>query len=126
AQGDDCQYYGHAGAGDGPVEPVEKEQKADPKVEGSFNMQIMNAGGNDLRLLRGHEYLHQRFCKETHKKADEKAEDKGAQKSALHTLPDPVFFFCSIILGDKGGKCISKVLYRHVGKGVDLHRCRKS
>ena len=34
-------------------------------------------------------------------------------------------FFCPVILGDESGKGIAEVLYRHVGKGVDLHSGRE-
>ena len=87
--------------------------------------EVVDAGGDDLRLSGRHKNLHQRLGEDTYKKTDDETEEEGAQESALHSLPDPVFFFCAVILGDKGGKRVPKVLYRHVGEGVDLHRRRE-
>ena len=37
----------------------------------------------------------------------------------------PVVLSCAEILGGENGKCVSEVLHRHIGNGVDFYRYRK-
>ena len=67
----------------------------------------------------------ERLCKYAYHKGNKQAKQNGNRHSRTDSCTDPVFFSCSVILSYKGGKCISKVLNRHIGKGIDLYRCGK-
>ena len=68
---------------------------------------------------------HQRPRPEKNQNRYGQAEDKGQPDRFLYAFPDPPILPGSIILGNEGGNGVSKVLYGHVGEGVNFHRCRK-
>ena len=64
---------------------------------------------------------HQRPCKDKDAQADDQAENHGAPDGAFHAGLNAFLLFGAEILGGKGGKCISEILHRHIGEGIDLY-----
>ena len=41
----------------------------------------------------------------------------------MNALPDSLVLAGPVVLGYEGGEGIAEVLHRHIGEGIDLHRC---
>ena len=72
------------------------------------------------------EQSHQRTCKDKDKERNSQAEQDRSTHGTADAFPDPVISLCPEILCDEDGKCVSKILYRKIGKGVDLHAAAKA
>ena len=86
----------------------------------------MHARRNDLGLSRVDENPHKRGGKGADQHADDDAEHRACQPGTANPLFDAVRLACPVILGHIGREGVAKILHRHIGKGIDLHRCRKS
>ena len=85
----------------------------------------MHARRNDLGLSRVDENPHKRGGKGADQHADDDAEHRACQPGTADPFFDAVRLACPVILGHIGRECVAKILHRHIGKGIDLHRCRK-
>ena len=100
----------------GAVKAVQQEEDPDQQVEGSFDAQVVHAGGYDLRLFGLYEEKHQGPGEQEDQCADRCGKSDGDQDGFLRSSADASLFLRAVILRDKGGKRVSEVLNRHIGE----------
>ena len=58
--------------------------------------------------------------------ADEQTEQTGCSHGTSNSFADSFFLVGTIVLSNKCGKGVTKILYRHIGKGVNFYCSSKS
>lgn len=80
---------------------------------------------DDGCLGRVNKETHKLSCKYKDQNGDQSTEGDGRNDRSTDAFLNPFFFFYSVVLSNENRKCISKILYRKIGKGINFHGCCK-